>query len=123
MRLVSSKKIEGKRVETSSKLDVELIGNIKYEGDNIYSAEYEVSEIGNPVGFPFQAYDMKLYMKITVTDVYIGAHVSFADDSDWGEYLDYTEESDGIDFDIVLDSDEKIRLLTFLILHSEKLEK
>lgn len=116
MKLISTKTVNGDKLEVSSKkFDIGLISYAKSESSNgIFSAKYIVNEVGNVCGFPFKVSDLTFYVKVTNANVYASAVVEFYDDEEYARYEDYS--SDGMfEFDVEFSDDEKIALLAFLL--------
>lgn len=114
MKFISIETANGKHLEIDTRLDTGLIKNVKLKEENLFSMKYEADEVGNPTNFPFRVSSMSLYMRSTHNNVYIGAIAEFADDAEYAVFEKYTTDS-GIEFDVVLDDNEKIQLLTSLV--------
>lgn len=114
MKFISTETESGKHLEIASKLDTGLIKNVKLEEENLFSMQYEADEVGNPAGFPSRVSSMALYIKTTNSNIYVGAITEFTNDEDYARFESFTTDS-GIEFDVILDDEEKIKLLTSLV--------
>lgn len=114
MKLSSIEKVDGKHIEATFSLDSELIKGIKYEGDEIYSAEYVV-EFGDPTGLPYNASEITFYVKVTGNDVYASVNTQLTTDEEYLEYSEYSPNSTGIDYNVTFEPHEKIMFLISLL--------
>lgn len=116
MKITSIEKVNKKYIEGTLNLDVDLIENVERDTDDgMLEIRYNSLGIGCGARFPFQPLTMRMYAKLTRNDVYMTAHMEFADDEAYLDYLEYSAGSSGIDFDVVLNPEEKTRLLIYLL--------
>lgn len=109
-----------KRIEWSLKFDVDLVSDVKYEDDGVYSMRYGERAIGGYSDLPIHPLSIRLFVQTTWSNVYVVCGIEFKDDEDYEKYKEYTDGSPYLQLDMELSKDEITKLLLAIIKNTQE---